>query len=105
MESSNEFNGSALRFPSWHTRAKRIGLFEQTGRIGAASADSRRVPPGACGMIPQKRDFLVVGLALFVGLFVAGVLAAQQAATSPVSIRVTDRTGMGVAHAVIRIVP
>jgi len=30
---------------------------------------------------------------------------AQQAATSPVSIRVTEPTGMGVAHAVIRIVP
>src|SRR5580693_4319451 len=105
MESSNEFNGSAQRFPSWSTRAKRIGLLKQTGRIGARSADSRRVPRSACGVIPQKRDFIMVGVALFVGLFVVGLLAAQQAATSPVSIRVTDPTGMGVAHAVIRIVP
>jgi hypothetical protein len=56
-------------------------------------------------MIPQKRDFIVVSVALFVGLFAVGVLAAQQAAISPVSIRVTEPTGIGVAHAVIRVVP
>jgi hypothetical protein len=107
METTNKRNACAQRRPSSGSskRTNRIGLFEQTGRIVVVSADSRRVPRYACGMIPHKRDFIVVSVALLVGLFVVSVLAAQQAATSPVSIRVTEPTGMGVAHAVIRIVP
>jgi hypothetical protein len=43
--------------------------------------------------------------ALFVALFVPGVLSARQAASSPVNIRVTDPSGGGVPHSIIRIVP
>jgi hypothetical protein len=109
MERSNEFNESAQRHPSWSTRAKLIGQVCQTGHIGAACADSKRVPRYACGMIRQKRNLVLIcvasGVTLFGILFLPGALLAQQAATSPVSIRVTEPTGMGVAHAVIRIVP
>jgi hypothetical protein len=72
-------------------------------------ADGNRVPLYACGMIRQMRLLVSIcvalGATLFGTLFVPGALCAQQAATSPISIRVTEPTGMGVAHAVIRIVP
>lgn len=60
-------------------------------------------------MIWQKHSFVLVFVvlfaALFVGLFVPSVLSAQQAASSRVSIRVTDPSGGGVPHSMIRIVP
>lgn len=60
-------------------------------------------------MIRQKRNLVLIcvasGVTLFGTLFLPGALLAQQAATSPVSIRVTEPTGMGVARAAIRIVP
>ncbi len=86
-----------------------IGLVRQTGRIEATCADSKRVPLYACGMIRQMRNLILICVALGVTtlgtLFIPSALRAQQAAPSPVSIRGTAPTGMGVAHAVIRIVP
>ncbi len=77
--------------------------------FAAKSADWNRVPRYACGVIWQKQNFVLVCAALFsalfVTLFVAGVLPAQQAATSSVIIRVTDPSGGGVPHSMIRIVP
>jgi hypothetical protein len=90
METTNERNARARQHPNVNGWPKK-----------ACAADARQVPRYACAMVLQKRYFIVASVALFV----VGVLAAQQAATSPVSIRVTEPTGMGVAHAVIRIVP
>jgi hypothetical protein len=56
-------------------------------------------------MKSQKYSLFLVCVALFGSLFVPSASCAQQAGTSPVSIRVTEPTGMGVAHAMIRIVP
>jgi hypothetical protein len=74
-----------------------------------AGADCNRVPLYACGMIRQMRDFVLICVVLFAAMFgavsVPSAPCAQQAATSLVSIRVTEPTGAGVAHAVIRLVP
>jgi hypothetical protein len=56
-------------------------------------------------MIRRQRDFVLVGVALFVGFVVPGVLRAQQPSTAPVSIRVTDPAGAAIAKVPIRIVP
>jgi hypothetical protein len=105
METTNQRNAYAQRRPSWGTRAKRIGLFERPGRIGAVSADWRQVPRYACGMIRQKNRLSLVWVALFVASFLPGALPAQQPTTAPVSIRVTDQTGAAVAHVSMRLVP
>jgi hypothetical protein len=72
-------------------------------------ADWNWVPLYACGMIRQMRDLVSICVALSVASFgeiaVPSARCAQQATSSLVSIHVTEPTGMGVAHAVIRIVP
>jgi hypothetical protein len=60
-------------------------------------------------MIQQNRNFVLVCAAfcapLFLGLFDPAAIAAPQATTSPVSIRVTDASGAVIPHAAIRVVP
>jgi len=72
-------------------------------------ADWNRIPLYACGMIRQMRDLVSICVALSVASFgalsVPGALCAQQAATAPVSIRVTDPSGASISHAAIRVVP
>jgi hypothetical protein len=86
-----------------------FGAAKLEGRDAMVGADWNQVPLYACGMIRQLRNLVLIwvalGVTLFGTLFVPGALCAQQAATSPVSIRVTDPVGSGVAHAMIRIVP
>jgi len=54
----------------------------------------------ACGMIPRKLSLVLTGL-----FAISSALAAPQAATVPVTIRVTDPSGTGVPHAQVRIIP
>jgi hypothetical protein len=72
-------------------------------------ADCNRVPLYACGMIRQMRDLVSICVALcFASLgasFVPSAHCAQQATTSPVSIRVTDPSGASIPHVAIRVVP
>ena len=72
-------------------------------------ADWNRVPLYACGMIRQIRDLVSLCVALCVASFGASSVpsahCAQQATTSPVSIRVIDETGAVIPHAAIRVVP
>jgi hypothetical protein len=60
-------------------------------------------------MIQRNRNFVLVCAAfcapLFLGLFDPAAIAAPQATTSPVSIRVIDETGAVIPHAAIRVVP
>jgi hypothetical protein len=60
-------------------------------------------------MMQRNRNSVLVCAALcaplFLGLFAPAAIAAPQAATSPVSIRVTDPSGASVSHAAIRVVP
>jgi hypothetical protein len=97
MESSNGRKGCARR-----PLSRDAG--EKTDGIGRALAGWKRVASEAWGMIQRQRAFLLVGLALL-GLVVPGALWAQQPATAPVSIRVTDPAGAAVAKAPVRIVP
>jgi hypothetical protein len=78
---------------------------EKTDRIGGADAAWKRVARYAWHMIRRQRDFVLLGLALFVGLVVPAVLRAQQLGTASVSIRVTDPAGAAVVKVPIRIVP
>jgi hypothetical protein len=98
MDITKARNEPARRRPNHRRQAKKL-----------CCADSKRVPRYACGMIRQERNIVLIcfalGMTMFGTLFVPGALCAQEAATSPVSIRVTEPTGMGVAHAVIRVVP
>jgi len=72
-------------------------------------ADCNRVPLYACDMTRQMRHLVSICVALSVASFgalsVPSALYAQQAATSPVSIRVTDPSGAAVPRAAIRVVP
>src|SRR5271169_5507822 len=60
-------------------------------------------------MIQRNRNFVFVCAALcaplFLGFFDPAAIAAPQATTSPVSIRVTDASGASISHAAIRVVP
>jgi hypothetical protein len=60
-------------------------------------------------MIQRNRNLVLVCAALcaplFLGLFDPAAIAAPQATTSPVSIRVTDPSGASISHAAIRVVP
>ena len=91
METTNERRGRTQR---------RLRSDRKTKRLNCA--DSNRLPRYAFGMKSQKYSLFLVCVALFGSLFVPSVSCAQQAGTSPVSIRVTDPTGMGIAHAMIR---
>jgi hypothetical protein len=60
-------------------------------------------------MIQRNRDFVLICAALcaplFLGSFAPAAIAAPQAATSPVSIRVTDALGAVIPNAAIRVDP
>jgi len=72
-------------------------------------ADFCGLTPYPLGMKPLKNKYVLGSAALFVALLtstiIPGTVFAQQAATAPVSIRVTDPRGTGVAHVMMRIVP
>ena len=53
-----------------------------------------------CDMNPRRLSLIVAGL-----FFMTFALAAQQTATVPVTIRVTDPSGTGVPHAQVRVIP
>jgi hypothetical protein len=73
--------------------------------ITAAGGESDRVPRYARGVIRPGRGFVLVCIAVFGTLFVAGGFCAQQATAAPISIRVTDPAGAAVVKVPIRIVP
>jgi hypothetical protein len=58
-------------------------------------------------MIQRNRNLVCAALCapLFLGLFDPAAIAAPQATTSPVSIRVIDASGASIPHAAIRVVP
>ena len=60
-------------------------------------------------MMQRKRSLVLVCAALcaplFLGLFAPAAMAAPQAATSPVTIRVIDASGASIPHAAIHVVP
>jgi hypothetical protein len=72
-------------------------------------ADFCGLTPYALGMKPSKNKYVLGTAALFVSLLtttiIPGTVFAQQAATAPVSIRVTDPSGANISHAAIRVVP
>ena len=72
-------------------------------------ADFRGFTPYALGMKPSKNKYVLGSAALFVLLLITtiipGTVFAQQAATAPVSIRVTEPLGASISHAAIRVVP
>jgi hypothetical protein len=87
----------------WWRRGRCLWLAMKPG------ADFCGLTPYALGMKPSKNKCVLGSAALFVSLLtittIPGTVFAQQAATAPVSIRVTDPSGASIPHAAIRVVP
>ena len=69
-------------------------------RLPTPAADS-----GPCPRYSSSMRKLNLSVGLLSGVLFALALQAQQAALTPVTIRVSDQTGAGIAHARIRLVP
>ena len=102
METLDEHNGRVRRHPRAGLGGKSSG---QIGGIGATHADLNRVTRYPHDMIRQKRDLVLLFVALFVSLSGSGLLHAQQPARTPINIQVKDPAGAAVRHVPIRLVP